>query len=86
MSELLQRVELGPMPANFSFPAGMMCWLKAPILTRMADLSLQAEDFEPECGQTDGTFAHGIERLLGVMAAAQDMTVQTPATIAPQTS
>ncbi|KMW58589.1 hypothetical protein AIOL_003567 [Candidatus Rhodobacter oscarellae] len=52
----------------------------------MADLSLQAEDFEPECGQTDGTFAHGIERLLGVMAAAQDMTVQTPATIAPQTS
>lgn len=53
------------------FPAGSMFWFKpAACQALLACSSIQSDAFEPEKGQTDGTLAHAIERLLGASALA----------------
>ncbi|WP_160314514.1 rhamnan synthesis F family protein [Candidatus Rhodobacter oscarellae] len=83
---LIKRLRPGQMPARFSFPAGTVCWIKAPVIAQLVALALQVEEFEPEWGQTDGTLAHGVERLLGVLAADLGLSVATPSALARASS
>ncbi len=56
------------------FFAGTMFWLR-PELIKPLELFASARLFEPERGQTDGTLAHSIERLLPIAVAAQGKSV-----------
>lgn len=53
------------------FIAGTMFWYRPPALRRLVESCGRPNLFEPEMAQTDGTFAHGIERLIGSAALAQ---------------
>lgn len=50
------------------FPRGSMYWFRPAALAALLRLDLDA--FEPELGQTDGTLAHVVERLPGLVATA----------------
>ncbi len=50
----------------FDFPAGSMFWARSEALTQFFDAGITLDDFPPENGQTDGTLAHTLERMLGV--------------------
>ncbi len=49
------------------FPAGAMFWARAEAIGKIFDLGLTEKDFPEEAGQTDGTIAHAIERLFGIV-------------------
>ena len=68
--ELATRLELEFLPEELLFPAGSMYACKGLIIQGLRALCLSEEDFEPELGQTDGTTAHAVERLLGLVSLA----------------
>lgn len=55
----------------FDFPTGSMFWAKTEAIRPLLDAGLQWTDFPPEQGQTDGTLAHCIERMLGVVPTSR---------------
>jgi hypothetical protein len=67
--ELLWRIGVKEIPdgGSFRFPSGSMFWMRANILQKIADLNLSPNDFQEEFGQRDGTVAHAIERILGIV-------------------
>jgi len=61
-----------PLPQGyFDFPAGSMFWARGDALRPLFDAGITLEDFAVEAGQTDGTFAHCLERLLGLTALSR---------------
>ena len=49
------------------FVAGTMFAASSDMLKSLLSLKLQDSDFEPELGQVDGTMAHAVERMIGVL-------------------
>lgn len=60
---------------NVSFPAGSMYWVKPLIIDMLRSTELEYTDFEVEDGQIDGTVAHAIERLIGVIVSKAGMRI-----------
>jgi hypothetical protein len=50
------------------FAAGSIYWVTPALLQQLAALPVNAADFEPEMGQVDGTMAHALERIFGLVA------------------
>lgn len=67
-AELLRRLDLHPRPGDLRFPSGSIYWIRGFLLQGLRALELDETHFEPEAGQNDGTTAHGIERLIGILA------------------
>ncbi len=68
--ELAFRMNLrGALPENdrLNFPVGSMFWGRVAAIRPLLDLKLRPEHFPPEAGQVDGTLAHAVERMLGVV-------------------
>ena len=49
------------------FPVGTMFWARADAIQKIFDLGLTSTDFPQEAGQADGTLAHAMERLFGIV-------------------
>lgn len=56
----------------FDFPVGSMFWAKVDAIRPLLEAALDWCDFPHEQGQTDGTLAHCIERMIGVVSTARD--------------
>jgi lipopolysaccharide biosynthesis protein len=65
---LTARLPLAFDPEKLRYPAGSMFWIRPWLLRRIADLGLGAEHFEPEADHLDGSTAHAMERLVGLLA------------------
>lgn len=57
----------------FDYPAGSMFWARGDALAPLFKAGIRLEDFPEESGQTDGTLAHTIERLLVLCSLKQGM-------------
>lgn len=57
----------------FHFPAGSMFWASRQALAPLFEAGITLEDFAEEAGQTDGTFAHCLERLLVLTSQKQGL-------------
>ncbi len=82
--ELLRRLELRLDADELQFPAGSFYWIRGFLLQGLRALGLDAEDFEREAGQIDGTTAHAIERSIGILTREAGMTMTTSAEL-PET-
>ena len=64
-----RRLGLKDMPDGyFDYPAGSMFWARAAAVRGLLEAGAALEDFPEEAGQTDGTLAHCLERLLALAA------------------
>ena len=53
-----------------------MYWVRAFVIQGLRALQLTATDFDPERGQVDGTTAHALERLVGILTEEAGLTVE----------
>ncbi|WP_249582802.1 glycoside hydrolase family 99-like domain-containing protein [Pseudomonas viridiflava] len=56
------------------FPAGTMFFAQTKALLPLLNLAIDDHDFDEELGQTDGTFAHAIERMISISSLAAGLT------------
>jgi GT2 family glycosyltransferase len=56
------------------YPAGSFFWARSEALRPLLDGQYNANDFDNEAGQFDGTLAHGFERLFGVIPLVLNYT------------
>jgi len=72
---LLRRLELEDLVIDLRFPAGSVYWTKGFVLRGLRALRMDRDDFPEERGEIDGTTAHAVERLLGVLTVESGLTV-----------
>lgn len=65
---VMQRLQLGLEGRDLRFVAGHTYWIRGFILQGLRSLQISEWDFESEFGQLDGTMAHALERVLGLVA------------------
>jgi LmbE family N-acetylglucosaminyl deacetylase/glycosyltransferase involved in cell wall biosynthesis len=70
-------LNLSDIPSDFAFPAGSMFWFRPKALINLAGKKFDSDIFEPENHQIDGTLAHAIERLFGIIATKEGFENKT---------
>lgn len=64
-----RKLGIGSIPDGyFSFPAGTMFWARREVLGPLFAAGITLDDFAEEAGQTDGTLAHCLERVIALAA------------------
>jgi len=70
-----QRIGITTVPEEARFVGGTMFWIRASLLQRIEALNLTSDDFETEPIGVDGTMAHAVERMFGLIAYDAGMQV-----------
>lgn len=81
--QILARLEITMPEDILSFPAGSIYWIKPLMIDLLKALKLNADHFETETAQVDGTLAHAIERVLGFLSLAAGQTILQSSEIGP---
>lgn len=66
--EIMLQLGLSTESAVFNYPVGSFFWAKKAAIQNLFELKLSYADFPPEEGQTDGTSAHALERVISFVA------------------
>ena len=69
------KIGIQEIPDGSPFPGGSVYWIRPFLLRQLAALELSSEDFEPEPLPADGTTAHAVERLLGLICHDAGMRI-----------
>ena len=80
---LLRRLELDLPGRGLEFAAGSMYWIRGFLLQGLRALNLSGLDFETEDGQVNGTTAHAIERLIGLVTVEAGCTLAERSAVPP---
>jgi lipopolysaccharide biosynthesis protein len=82
------RIGLGSIPQGALFPGGSMYWIRPFLLRQLAALRLTTEEFDPEPIPRDGTTAHVVERLIGMICFDAGMQLKEVSSLinAPRTA
>ena len=83
VASLCLRAGIRPDLSRLRFAAGSMFWCRVSTAQLLARLSLSAGDFSPETGQTDGTTAHAVERVYGLLVMDAGMQLAESTTPDP---
>lgn len=78
---LLGRMGIDAPPGEGQFIAGSMFWIRLDALDPLLDAHLDEWLFEEEAGQTDGTWAHAVERVFALSARAAGLQLTTAAAV-----
>lgn len=71
---LLRKLGIGfPRTTYFDYSAGTMFWARTTAIKKLYSGVLQLDDFPLEKGQTDGTVAHAIERIMCMVVNSENM-------------
>ena len=65
---LLSRMGIPFVGGVFLYPAGSFFWAKTDAIRQVFDLHLTKDDFPEEARQIDGTLAHALERVIGIVS------------------
>ncbi len=72
--EFFSRLSKDDLPAVcHDYPAGSFFWARTAALKPLFDLNIDIAEFPEEKGQVDGTLAHAIERVLGLLPSLSRM-------------
>jgi FMN phosphatase YigB (HAD superfamily)/glycosyltransferase involved in cell wall biosynthesis len=67
--QMCRRMGIADVPEGyFDYPAGSMFWARSKALQNLFSAGIKLTDFPSEVGQTDGSLAHCVERLLVLVA------------------
>ncbi|MFD2674548.1 glycoside hydrolase family 99-like domain-containing protein [Gulosibacter bifidus] len=76
VKQILRRIRLPHKHDDLEFPSGSIYWIRGFVLQGLRSLMMDRPDFETEAGQIDGTTAHAIERLIGILALEAGYVIQ----------
>lgn len=79
-AQLVERLDVGPLPQFFDFPVGTMCWMRADALRLFVDMGLELNDYLVQPVAFDGNMLHALERLLGTVPALRGFNTAVTAT------
>ncbi len=74
VTELAKRLGLQFKKDSLDFIAGSIYWVRGFVLQGLRSLCLSPDCFEDEAGQIDGTTAHAVERLIGLLTVEAGLT------------
>jgi lipopolysaccharide biosynthesis protein len=74
-AELARRLEMDVDESDLRFPAGSVYWCRGIVLQGLRALALTETDFDVEGGHINGTVAHAVERLIGIVTTAAGLQV-----------
>ena len=75
LARLCRELKLADMPRAFSFVGNNMYGGRVDALERLTQVNRLGDRFEEELDQPDGTLAHALERLVGLMLAEQRLSI-----------
>lgn len=75
LARLGRELQLANVPREFSFAGNGMYAGRVDALERLTQVNRLGHGFEEELDQVDGTLAHALERLVGVMLADQQLAI-----------
>lgn len=75
VTTLAERIGLAFDPEDLAFPAGAMYWADPWVLQQVALLRLEENDLEPEAGHIDGSMAHALERIVGLICLRAGLSI-----------
>jgi lipopolysaccharide biosynthesis protein len=75
LAELLPRLGISPDVRERAFPGGSILWIRPFLLRTLAGAGIELNDFEPEPIKIDGSLAHAVERMFGLICEEAGMRV-----------